>query len=117
MREEFKKLVIEAIHGLPYEEAIKKELPKWVNDENDEMYRKPYISIGRVMQAELNNENKKRENKEFCIHNEDIHCGCGMNWNYIIKEDWKLTKENGEECTDDDQSDETIQALLNLLKK
>lgn len=30
---------------------------------------------------------------------------------------WKLTKENGEECTDDDQSDETIEALLNLLKE
>jgi len=29
---------------------------------------------------------------------------------------WKLTKENGQECTDDDQPIETITKLLNLLK-
>ena len=29
---------------------------------------------------------------------------------------WKLTKENGQECTDDDQTDETIEALYQLIK-
>jgi len=29
---------------------------------------------------------------------------------------WKLTKENGQECIDDDQKDETIEKIYNLIK-
>jgi hypothetical protein len=68
------------------------------------------ITIGRVMQALGDNYAFKympagakpmvwlRENK----------------WK-IINVYWKLVKKNGQECTDDDQTDETINALLKLL--
>jgi len=99
IREQFKRRVIELIHGLPYEEAIEKERPS-INP----------ITIGRVMKA-LKDKieyavNNGGEILEYVIEDRFHHTGIG----------WKLTKENGEECTDDDQSDETIEELLSLLK-
>jgi len=130
-REEFKKRVIELIHGLPYEEAIKKEIKgldfflKLVEEDGKKSYKTPFavfknhggkITIGRVMQVIGD-----RPNLQFYLRNYgfgDLYIEC---WEQI--EDysptmvfkWKLTKD-GQECTDDDQSDETIEKLLNLLK-
>jgi len=103
IREKFKIRVIELIHGLPYEEAIKKE-PYCCNNENDECYHKPKITIGRFIQAV---ENKKEKDLDNIILDK-IQIG--------ILRYWKRTKENGEECTDDNQTDETIEKLYNLIK-
>lgn len=72
------------------------------------------ITIGRVMQAF-----GERMNNIFGIDAK----GEILYW--LISEGawkatgvfWKLTKENYQECTDDDQDIETITKLLNLLKK
>jgi len=97
-REQFKKAVIEAIHGLPYEEALAKEDAVL---EDGKIYPNPYgFSIGRVMQALYSS-------CKFSRH--DIG-------NLVPLFSWQLTKE-GIELTDDDQTDETIEALLNLLTK
>lgn len=89
-REKFKRAVIETIHGLPYDEAIKRE------------FRLP-ITIGRVIEAIRNKQKWSYDKQMFGEHK--------------ILTSWKLTKENGKECTDDDQTDETIEKLLNLLTK
>lgn len=105
-REQFKRAVIEAIHGLPYEEAVKKEEgecdcygycpPKY-------RHKNRSITIGRVMQAII-----KKQTKPVACFGESIRIGD----DYFS---WFLTKEGGMECTDDDQSDETIEALSKLL--
>lgn len=109
-RTEFKKLVIEAIHGLPYEEIIKSSSRKGIGIG----FFLPSLTIGRVMQAlgkigyegyfsfTRGNIVLMHKKKEVSFH--------------TIYISWKLTKENGQECTDDDQTDETIEALLKLKK-
>ncbi|HUS49220.1 MAG TPA: hypothetical protein VMZ91_03600 [Candidatus Paceibacterota bacterium] len=71
----------------------------------------PKITIGRVMQA-LYNRNKSSINVDvngaFYYYYGDDREFIGIVWN--------LTKKNGQECTDDDQSDEIISKLLTLLK-
>jgi len=59
------------------------------------------ITIGRVMQA-FENINISPFTEGFLL---------------LLEINWKLTKENGQECTDDDQTDETIEKLYNLIKK
>jgi len=118
IREAFKKLVIEKIHGLPYEDALKIE---WENSdreyssgwENDKRWYKGFpITIGRVMQAFANKEKWNRDERGQCFF--DVEGA-------IIDEDlllyWKLTKKNGREWVDDDHSKETIEALYNLIKE
>ena len=66
MREEFKRRVIELIHGVPYKEALMKE---WRADDSmldnqcfkdiKKTYKGLPITIGRVMQATLNHEHNK----------------------------------------------------------
>jgi len=110
LREKFKRAVIEAIHGLSYEEACDKEAP------NNTMKTIPryihQITIGRVMEA-LNGKEIKGlsifiDNYGHIYHSETIYDSpiC----------QWKLTKEDGQECTDDSQTDETIEALYQLIK-
>jgi len=149
-REQFKRKVIELIHGLPYEEVIKKELifgceiklrndnQVWKSEFKDKKlvlkaWEKPFaqigetdkyhseyidfssgienifeiiglpITIGRVMQALVNKKTKDLDN----IILDKIQID--------ILRYWKLTNENGQECTDDDQTDETINKLLEIL--
>jgi len=150
-REEFKKAVIEAIHGLPYEEAIKKETVKgclveylrirslgafndmekkrvvgilrWVEPFDKEM---PYtkikidedvittddvkiiglpITAGRVIaalhQKELGKEGARMYRPQIA---------------YTVFDLWGQLTKDGKELTDDSQTDETIEALLKLLK-
>lgn len=83
---------------MPYNEAMKKE-PERVNDENDEMFDKPSITIWRVIYSLSKIYWPDFYDKViFCV---DI---------------WKLTNEDGSECTDDDQADETIEKLYELIK-
>ena len=142
-RELFKRRVIELIHGLPYEEALEMEREDdelyqetvyseyWVSQDARNRYIESYsgfnITIWRVMQATSNVSYKKGMDDGVCD---------GIPWemqadcfeSYIISEEienfrkilfakWRLTKENGEECTDNDQTDETIESLYNLIKE
>jgi len=109
IREKFRRRVVELIHGLPYDEAIKKELqadlsyPEDWKIENEPNYNGLPITIGRVMKA--------------------LPANIGIDSSGIIlingiesEDNWILTNENGQECTDDDQSDETIEKLYNFFK-
>ena len=89
------------------------------------------ITIGRVMQAL---KNRLRDNNNFLASfNVDVEkfeilktscklIDCDEFPGFKVRSeseeviDWKLTKKNGQECTDDDQADETIEELLQLLK-
>lgn len=116
IREKFKRKVIELIHGVTYKEAIKKDNVfshnRKVNymggDGCEPVYIANNITIGRVMKA-------AKDKLEY--FNMD-YMG-GMLIIDIIDEDflfqWKLTKENGQECTDDDQTDKTIEKLYKLI--
>ena len=164
-RQQFKEFVISSIHGMPYEEAVKKEkqygaieVRHYRNqyDENGEpsfstnvMYidnenvvylddqGKPNmdywnnkteflglpITIGRVMQALKMRKCIKLEvltNKEpvismYKLMNTQIGKKKAIRYQRFCT--WQLVKENGQEADDDFQSDETIEALYNLLKK
>ena len=131
-RQKLKRRVIELIHGLPYEEAIKKELvcgstvmhgfngeSRILGFRGKDLIIGIYggiaskgtytpiglpITIGRVMQA------LSDKMISSCITKNTF--SYKYNGKFI---DWQLTKENGQECTDDDQTDETIDALLKLL--
>ena len=159
IRKVFKQRVIELIHGLPYEEAVKKELGFGciINDNLGLRKRKHIfcgrnlcarcnyialayagkcvekhflntrrqkkgikiiglpVTIGRVMQALEN-----RANSECSKYDGGGACDCYHNLyteNIIPLFDiWKLTKENGQECDDSDQSNETINSLYELIK-
>lgn len=137
-REKFKHLVIEAIHGLPYEEAVKQEVIKNVIQEcarckNEMSYveingnycghcsdytiiipketqYKPYpITMGRVMQALGKDYGFFQDHIWERIYNDN-------KWEDVLICNWKLAKENGQECTDDYQSDGTIEKLLKLFQ-
>jgi len=188
-REKLKRKVIEAIHGLPYDEAVKKELGfgcvlvckrsnsravfthiGYSRDYNEdfgnnilyvenvlkEKYKHGHIwknikpnsckdhygndleckngrcsdywelcpdeyeiiglpiTIGRVMQALRNAYFKLNyvDSTDDVVRKQlDIESELGQ-----LHYKWKLTKENGEEADDDYQSDETINALLELFK-
>jgi hypothetical protein len=111
IREQFKRAVIESIHGLPYEEAIKKEEGVTWHDGNNIALRisKRPITIGRVMQA-LNKQNIAGLGYRPFYPN-----SIQFELSGILIAAWKLTNEDGGECTDDDQDIETIEAILNLL--
>ena len=118
-REKFKRRVIELIHGLPYDEAIKKD--KKANSELCESlasytgycYIQPLpITIGRLMQALAN-----IDDLVYTVGGKGVFRISGKNNKYIYAPafSWKLAKENGIECSDDDQSDETIEKILSVL--
>jgi len=185
-REKFKRRVIELIHGLPYEEAIEKEVRKgclFLDNNEDKcelmgkvvnrspiekksLYRyqmmdrgrwgaenifsvyekgittiKDYkiiglpITIGRVMQALTKIDQEKRGCSPMTWVEYHFQADLGKIESFEFSKsqkretkaedvlierkficNWKLTKENGEECTDDDQTDETIEKLYNLIK-
>ena len=131
-REQFKRKVIEAIHALPYEKAVRldyfgcttekhQKLKEnetcsicnfWGNEKGEVINaigekQEPFtknITIGRVMQA---------------LGDELTPCMVCAGGEFLTKANgeftsWRTTKENGIECTDDDQTEETIAALLNL---
>ena len=128
IREQFRKAVIMGCHpGMTYEEALGLE-PDWVLDENDEAYMQPVISIGRVMAAlRVKFESLEAVDGEDLFEEQQRFGGVALSlsWplymhktNTLIKApDWQLLKPDGSECTMEDQTDETIEALLNLLKK
>ena len=112
-RELFKRRVIELIHGLPYKECIGKEkkdatlfTPRM---ENFDKHFYP-ITLGRVMQALRNKDKLLRTNLYSDVD--------GI---FIVKSIsdeifWKLTEEDGQEYTDNNQTDETIEKLYQLIK-
>lgn len=144
-REKFKRRVIELIHGLTYEEAMKKEVENITLNANDVLYDAfectrcwgafglgtmseddfrpiaddPWrveeifgenfpITLSRVMQA-LHNKMKELDDigySNWC----DVFIG--LSW----RRNWQLTTKDGATCTDDSQSDETIESLYNLIK-
>ena len=145
--DDFARLVIERIHGLPYEEAIKREMisvevsiavpygvalkefrreilskkcfqefPKNSVDNTREYiykilkYNGPPITIGRVMCAIINSGAQIE-----CYSNIDKSCSIQIT-SKEIRVIWILTKENGQECTHLDQTEETILKLTKLLK-
>ena len=133
-KEKLRKRVIELIHDLPYEEAVKRELivgctlivgfkERTVLDFRSDgtpitsLYggiasQGTYkiiglpITIGRVMRAFKSVISKT--NDQMVFNDTDTLLSVIMNW--------KLTKENGQECTLEDQSEKTIEKLWKLLK-
>jgi len=116
-KEKLTRKIIEAIHGLPYTEAIKKE--KQSSFVTQEMVRRETgyfengkywevypITIGRVMQAFFNNKKELSINIDGSLAIRNGFGGIGAKW--------KLTKENGQEATLDDQSENTINKLIKL---
>ena len=129
-KEKLSRLIIEKIHNLPYEEAIKKEkeihkdgcqafsdicgkkdengeyickyCKRWGGQDRYEYEIYP-ITIGRVMRAfsDFGLFSLKIEGNAVWIDSN----------NY-----WQLTDECGQEYTLDDQSEETINKLLELLQ-
>lgn len=140
-REQFKKAVIMGNHpGLSYEEAVMKEaeLSKFIgktkieclNCGREEAYyahgikrcnycvashrvRGFSITIGRVMQALDGIKKGKDRMVVTCRGQIEYRKNFPYRVGYLVT--WQLTKD-GKELTDDDQSDETIEALLKLLQ-
>lgn len=124
-RELFKRRVIELIHWLPYDRAILKEEYRTCEKCNGTWYENwdwfwpcqyccanwktwyTYpITIWRVMKAL----------KSIWYFWYEYWYIVGL-WDYDCTVlEWKLTDEYGSECTDDDQTDETIEKLYNLIK-
>jgi len=141
-REKFKRRVIELIHWCEYEEAIKiesktifkKAEPLWealdctrcwsawncwtmtendfvnIIDDNERIleifWEHLPITLWRVMQAMKNT---------WCDLQLQVNDDFDYFLNYLLNQ-WKFIKENWEECTDDDQTDETIEKLLSITK-
>ena len=109
MKEKLRQRIIELIHGVPYEEALKKEQKIDSLIKGGDWKDIAPITIGRVMQA---------------LHLAGIDCDYTMSpegnlaiiLDVIVVCCWKLTKENGQECTLDDQSEKTTEELYSLLK-
>ena len=101
-------LIIEAIHWLPYEVA--KNIENWSNTLKEwQIYFKTYpITIWRVIQALRNKriEYGKSVDKEFDINVKKL---CDI-WEFPVFKKFK----NWQECTLEDQTDETIEFLLKL---
>ena len=115
IREAFKKLVIMGCHP---EDKTYEEADVRCNKANGKEYHYAFndsariigllITIGRVMQA-LKNKSKREDG--FGYHLSSLK----ENRNELIGL-WQLIKDNGQECTDEDQADETIEKLYQLLK-
>lgn len=145
-REKFKRRVIELIHGLPYEEAVKKE-PRWLVSnlcrncgtecstkhyeegnntwcetcEHQERTAPHYIcaphpiTLSRVMQALPNTCSITASGAvyEVCSFGTFTKPETKIKSLGIV---WQLTTKDGATATDEDQSDETIEALYKLIK-
>jgi len=116
-KEKLTRLIIEAIHGLPYDECEEQYNPQHAavtHPADIPKYIDHPITIGRVMQALIN----KHEILVCTIKFELFYSFekfLRIFWDggiYFL--DWKLAKENGQEMELSDQSDETIESLLKL---
>lgn len=107
-REKFKRRVIELIHWLPYEEAVTME--KKIEDWEHRRWEVYPITIWRLIQALINKKTDIPLPKEDNI----IYKWLYTVW-YIVNMR-KLADADGTECTDNDQTDETIEKLYNLIK-
>ena len=120
-KEKLTRLVIEAIHWLPYENAIMKEIDnliiagQWVEVLKKRLKTEKWrpITIWRVMQAvsNINSDYAFKSNWYIMRWQEDA----GMFDMYrVSKIKWE---QKGEiECTIEDQSEETINELIKLLQ-
>lgn len=151
MKDKLRKKIIELIHGLPYEEAIKRELVMgcllkykdyrdkiqviekdgkgiWVREADkdncflkiERLSEEDYsyevlglpITIGRVMQALANKgfitNLLQNPYKEFQLMATETE------YNEITYVGWELLKGNKEDCTLEDQPEETINKLCEL---
>jgi len=106
-RDKLKRKIIEAIHNLPYEEAVKIE---WGETTMPDYYKGLPCTIGRVMQALVN---KYKNNIAIDSTGTMMDMSGFPDVEAICY--WQLTKD-GRELTLDDQTDETCDAILNLLK-
>ena len=122
-KEKLRRAVIEAIHGLPYAEAVEKEKSTWyenqpriVQDNTEcEYWETLPVTIGRVMQF-IKNITLKKDVAGYDVISNVIYVEpFSYDECLYFTINWKLTKENGQECTLEDQSDETVDKLLNLL--
>ena len=105
MKDKLTRKIIELIFGCEFEEAILIE-PERCNDENDVMYHRPDITIWRVMEALIT----------FNVDEEVDISKIEECFSMILRRDRKLTKENWQEATLDDQTPETIEKLYELIK-
>lgn len=146
-RELFKRRVIELIHWLPYDEAIKRESVNikcecWYKFKNwEELIWTTYKMFSRNLQESVVETEILglpitiwRVMKVFYIlqwYEGYEHIYINSNWELFklgkiytlnrlellpIWVSWKTTNEYGAECTDDDQTDETIKKLYKLIK-
>ena len=135
---EFRKVFISKIHGLPYGEAIKKERKYQYKDFlGTTCYGfLPFsISIGRVMQGLRRIDQNKRgcSPMSWVEYHFQADLGRIESFEFIKSQNkktkyqdilierihicnWKLTKNNFAEATEEDQTEETLLALINLLK-
>jgi len=138
LRSEFKKLVIMGCHPecKTYEEALEIENPVkscvycdlpqdrycLMHEDRENRNGLP-ITIGRVMQAVCGSKYRPQIHCNFPFGDSscNFHEGCLVlvfqvdYAPYSLNIGWKLT-DQGRECSDDDQKDETIERLLNILK-
>ena len=120
IRDEFKRVVIEKIHGLPYKEAVQREPRISKKDSIGTFFKtRPHpITIGRVMQAL--NEAELMYGFGNVTHNSRDNDG--MRFVFTSQDDtylemnWILTNEDRSECDSEDQTIETITSLLKILK-
>lgn len=99
--DEFRIAVIEAIHSLPYEEAVKKEYEATGYFKNESPYP---TTLDRVL---------------FALSKKCRVGGVEMDWYFkqVREADWIWTKEDGfTPATHEDQSEDTLSSILQLLK-
>jgi len=111
-RELFKKRVIELIHGLPYEEAVKLE-PDWDWDRSCEAH----VTLSQIMSIMYGiNAFVYISYKDECQIKIELPCGDYEMPKYKDVCDWRVVNLDGATTTDDDQTDETIEELYKLIK-
>ena len=117
--EKLDRLIIERIHGLEYEEAVKLYYTFVVYQGGKESIKIAPFTIGRIMQA-LNRKYPITYGfwEDEIVKIEDFQDGREPVGYQLLHHrcEWKLTKENGQECTTADQNQKTQDSLYNLLK-
>ena len=127
---DFRKAVLERLHGCSYEEAIKIETENYYQiyenisllGENDPLRhpsqsKKMPITLARLMAA-LN----INQSLEFCFYGTEIvrlknsSIVIGKDFGLGNGIDWKLLREDKTECDETDQTEETLSALTNILR-
>lgn len=111
-RQQLKKAVLEHIHGFPYEEIIKSVRKDMcvcdghcICNFDDKSTKGIELTIGLIIYS-LNK----------VIHDSDCFIHVGPGHISFLDVNWKLAEKDGQECTDNQQTDETIEVLLKLFK-